>query len=190
MAKSSLRFPRLKPNLKGKTFGVQNTLFYPIATAGVLLGGGGILWYANQQGYIDLSKLNFNLDFLNLPGANLSKAERVIFNVYPPVIKPFRRIKLRGSFEDNQGNAQPVSTGYYGIFENVQAGAFAKEGRLMVSRGVIGQGISNFDINVPTDNFRPGPYTVYVSNKPIIDDPLRGKEIELQLVGDKPLIIG
>lgn len=173
----------LAPN--GKTAGIPNWFLVPVAIGGAGLG----LYYAYTEGYFD--SLLKGISFPDISGSTTTtKAQRVIFNVYPPVIKPFRRIKLRGSFEDNQGVIQPVNIGYYAIFENVQAGPYASEGRLMVSRGIIGQGISNFDINVPTDNFRPGPYTVYVSNKPIVDDPLRGKAVELELVGRQPLIIG
>lgn len=175
----------LAPN--GKTAGIPNWFLVPFGIGTAALG----LYLAHSEGYLDslYKSLSSTLSFSDT-STPTTKAQRVIFNVYPPVIKPFRRIKLRGTFEDNQGVIQPVNIGYYAIFENVQAGAYAKEGRLMVSRGVLGQGISNFDVNVPTDNFRPGPYTVYVSNKPIIDDPLRGKAIELELVGRQPLIIG
>lgn len=163
--------------LKGKTLGVKNNILIPI----IGIGGGALgLWYLLDSGAF---KKFYQIGAQKQ--APITVAQRLIFNVYPPVVKPFRQIKVRGQFEDMAGNAAPVQTAYYAIFENVAAGPYVSEGRQMVSRGNIGNYVSVFDVNITTENFRPGPYTIYISNKPILSDPLKGKSAELQLVGER-----
>jgi hypothetical protein len=170
-------------NLKGKTMGIKNTLAYPVIGLGAIaLGVGGLVM---------TGKLNLSSIFPpETPAAPVSKAVRVLFNVYPPTIKPFRKIRLQGQFEDMNGMPAPVQTGYYTIFENVPQGPYFSAGRLITSRGILGSNVSAFKIDVPTDNFRTGPYTVYVSNRPILEDPLKGKLAEQQLLGEFPATIG
>jgi hypothetical protein len=181
----ALKVPRL--NLQGKTFGVKNTLVYPIAGVAALAGAGLFISKYGQ---------NFGFNIGNLfgaPNANAKaapKAVRVNFNVYPPVIKPFRKIRLQGQFEDANGIPAPVEYGYYAIFENVPAGSNWQQGRLLTSSGIVGQNVGAFRQDIPTDNFRTGPYVVYISNSPIRSDPLQGKQVELQLAGGRPITIG
>lgn len=171
-----------KLNLKGKTFGVKNTIVYPVAGAAVV-GAGALLFSMYGK--------NFNWNIPNLFGQTKEtpKAVRVNFNVYPPTIKPFRKIRLQGQFEDANGIPAPVEYGYYAIFENIPAGTSLQQ-RLLVSSGIVGQNVGAFRQDIPTDNFRTGPYVVYISNRPIREDPLAGKQAELQLVGQKPIVIG
>lgn len=172
-----------KLNLKGKTFGVPNTVAYP--AAGALLVGGGAI-------FMSLYGSSFNWDIKSLfgpPQVKQNKAVRVNFNVYPPTIKPFRKIRLQGQFEDSNGVPAPVSIGYYAIFESVPAGYDFQQGRLLVSSGIVGQNVGAFRQDIPTDNFRTGPYVVYISNRPIRTDPVKGKQAELTLVGGKPVIL-
>ena len=176
-----LKAPKI--NLKGKTFGINNTLLYPAVAAAVL--GGGYIFY-NMYGN------SFNWSLPNLFGQTApkqNKAVRVNYNVYPNVVKPFRKIRIQGQFEDINGVPSPVPIGYYAIFENIPAGN-SLEQRLLVSSGVVGQNVGAFRQDLPTDNFRTGGYVIYVSNRPIREDPLKGKQAELQLVGQKPIILG
>lgn len=165
--------------LNGKTFGINNSLVYP-AVAAALIGGGYLL----TGGKIP------NLFPPAAPSKALSKAVRVNFNVYPPTIKPFRKIRLQGQFEDANGIPAPVEYGYYSIFESVPAGADFRAGRLLISSGIVGQNVGAFRIDVPTDNLRTGPYSVYVSNRPIQKDPLAGNQAALQLMGGRSIAIG
>jgi len=178
-----VKLPKL--NLQGKTFGIKNTLVYPVAGVAAIAGAG---LFISQYGK------NFGFNIGNLFGAPTKeagpKAVRVNFNIYPPVIKPFRKIRLQGQFEDANGNLATVPVGHYAVFENVPAGSYAKEGRLLASTGIVGQNVSSFRTDIPTDNWRTGPYTVYISNAPIRSDPLAGKQIELQLAGGRPIVIG
>jgi len=172
-----------KLNLQGKTFGVKNTLVYPVAGIAAL---GGAALFISQYGK------NFGFNLGNLFGAPTTKAPqavRVTYNVYPNVIKPFRKIRIQGQFESENGIPAPVPYGYYAIFENVPAGSYAREGRLLVSSGIVGQNVGAFRQDLPTDNFRTGPYTIYVSNAPIREDPLKGKQVELQLAGGRPVTL-
>lgn len=166
----------MKLNLKGKTFGLDNTLVYPAAAVAVL--GGAAL-------FITSSNISFGV-----PKTTEPPAVRVNYNIYPPVIKPFRKIRIQGQFESANGVPAAVPFGYYAIFENVPAGSYSREGRLLVSSGIVGQNVSVFRQDLPTDNFRTGPYTIYVSNAPIREDPLKGKQVELQLAGGRPVTIG
>ena len=173
----------LKLNIQGKTFGIKNTLVYPVA--GLALLGGGAL-FISQYG----KNFGFNLNNLfGTPTTATPKAVTVSFNVYPPTIKPFRKLRLQGQFQDANGIPAPVPYGYYAIFENVPAGSYASQGRLLVSQGIVGQNVGAFRQDIPTDNFRTGPYTVYISNKPINSDPLKGKQVELQLAGGRPVTL-
>jgi hypothetical protein len=177
-----MALPRLKLNLKGKTFGINNTLVYP--AAGIATLGGAYLLYTTMfNKSFDLSSL-----FGPPAAAKTSQAVRVNFNVYPPTIKPFRKIRLQGQFEDANGIPAPVEYGYYAIFENVPAGTNFQQ-RLLVSSGIVGQNVGAFRQDIPTDNFRTGPYTVYVSNRPIRTDPLAGKQAELQLAGGRSITL-
>lgn len=171
-------------NLKGKTFGIKNTLAYPVLGLGALavLGGGALM--LSQGGQLP------NLFGPPAPTTPVSSAVRVLFNVYPPVVKPFRKIRLQGQFEDANGMPATVPIGYYTIFENVPQGPYFSAGRLITSRGIVGNNVAAFKIDVPTDNFRTGPYTVYVSNRPILEDPLKGKLAEQSILGDFPATIG
>ncbi len=173
-----MALPFKAPNLKGKTFGVKNIIAYPIIGA-VLLGGGYLL----TGGKIP------NLFPSATPAKAASKAVRVNFNVYPPTIKPFRKIRLQGQFEDANGIPAPVEYGYYSIFESVPAGADFRAGRLLASSGIVGQNVGAFRQDIPTDNMRTGPYVVYISNRPIRTDPLAGNQAALQLAGGKPMTI-
>ena len=139
----ALPFKAPRINLKGKTFGVSNSLAYP-AIAAVLIGGG----YMLTGGKIP------NLFPSATPAKPLSKAVRVNFNVYPPTIKPFRKIRLQGQFEDANGIPSPVEYGYYSIFESVPAGADFRAGRLLASSGIVGQNVGAFRQDIPTDNMR------------------------------------
>lgn len=174
-----------KLNVKGKTLGFPNTLVYPVAGIAVL--GGGALFLSQYAS-------NFNWSLPNILGdaqknVKVPQAVRVNFNVYPPTIKPFRKLRLQGQFEDANGIPAPVQYGYYAIFENVPAGPYMSQGRLLVSSGIVGQNVGAFRQDIPTDNFRTGPYTVYVSNSPIRTDPLQGKQAELQLAGGRPVTL-
>jgi hypothetical protein len=172
-----------KLNLKGKTFGIKNTLVYPVGAVAVL-GGGALLLTAYGKNF------NWNLGSLfgpQTPQAATPKAVRVNYNIYPPTIKPFRKIRIQGQFEDANGVPATVPIGYYAIFENVPSGSYASEGRNLVSTGIVGQNVGAFRQDIPTDNWRTGPYTIYVSNAPIRTDPLKGKQVELQLMGGRPI---
>lgn len=180
----AFKFKGPKFDIKGKTVGIPNTLVYPALGVG-LLGGGYLLLQAHGA--------NFNWSLGNLFGApksNVPKATTVSFNVYPNVVKPFRKMRLQGQFQDANGVPAPVEYGYYSIFENVPSGPYFTQGRLLVSQGIVGQNVGAFRQDIPTDNFRTGPYTVYISNKPINSDPLKGKAAELQLAGGRPITIG
>lgn len=171
-----------KLNLKGKTFGVKNTIAYPVAGLGLLAGGAYLLWSAYGG--------SFNWSLPNLfgqPTVKENKAVRVSFNVYPNVVKPFRKIRVQGQFEDANGIVSNVPVAYYAIFESVASGSYATEGRLLVSSGVLGYNVGAFRQDLITDNYRTGPYTIYLSNKAITSDPLRGKQAELQILGRRPI---
>lgn len=174
----ALPFKAPKINLKGKTFGINNTLAYP-AIAAVLIGGG----YMLTGGKIP------NL-FPSTAKPAGPKATAVQFNVYPNSVKPFRKIRLQGQFQDANGVPAPVEYGYYAIFESVPAGADFRAGRLLVSNGILGQNVGAFRFDAPTDNMRTGPYSVYVSNKPIQKDPLSGNQAALTLAGGRSITIG
>lgn len=179
----AFKFKAPKFDIKGKTVGIPNTLVYPALGIGIL-GGGALLLQSHAK--------DFNWSLGNLFGApktNVPKAVRVNFNVYPNVVKPFRKIRLQGQFEDSNGVPAPVEYGYYSIFENVPSGPYFTQGRLLVSSGIVGQNVGAFRMDAPTDNFRTGPYTVYVSNKPIRSDPLAGKQAELQIAGGRPITL-
>ena len=171
--------PKINLNLKGKTFGVNNTLAYP-AIAAVLLGGGYLLTGGKMPNFFPSAVP---------PNKPLSTAVRVNFNVYPPTIKPFRKIRLQGQFEDANGVPAPVEYGYYAIFESVPAGADFRAGRLLASSGIVGQNVGAFRQDIPTDNFRTGTYVVYISNKPIRTDPLAGNQAALTLSGSRPITL-
>jgi hypothetical protein len=171
-------------NLKGKTMGIKNTLAYPVIGLGALaLGVGGLV----MSGNLKLDSI-FPPETPTKPAG--PTAVRVMFNVFPPVIKPFRKIRIQGQFEDANGQIAPVPTGYYAIFESVPAGPYFSAGRLLTSRGIVGTNVGAFKQDIPTDNFRTGGYTIYVSNRPILEDPLKGKLAEQQILGDFPATIG
>jgi hypothetical protein len=174
----ALPFKAPKINLKGKTLGLPNTLAYP-AIAAVLIGGG----YMLTGGKIP------NL-FPSTAKPAGPKATTVSFNVYPTTVKPFRKIRLQGQFSDPNGMAASVPIAYYGIFESIPSGSDFKAGRLLVSNGVLGQNVSAFRQDIPTDNFRTGSYSVYISTRPVTSDPLAGKQAELLLSGGRSIAIG
>jgi hypothetical protein len=171
-------------NLKGKTFGIKNTLAYPVLGLGALALAGGALV---MTGNLNLSSI---FPSQEPPKPATPNAVRVMFNVYPPTVKPFRKLRLQGQFEDMNGQVAIVPMGYYTIFENVPQGPYFSAGRLITSRGILGTNVGAFKIDVATDNFRTGPYTVYVSNRPILEDPLKGALAEQSLLGDFPATIG
>jgi hypothetical protein len=179
----ALPFKAPKINLKGKTFGISNTLAYP--AIGAILLGGGYLAYQQMAG----GKLNLG-NLFGPPAKTSPKAVRVNFSVYPPTIKPFRKIRLQGQFEDANGIPAPVEYGYYSIFESVPAGADFRAGRLLVSSGIVGQNVGAFRQDIATDNLRTGPYVVYVSNRPIRTDPIAGNQAALTLAGGRSIAIG
>ena len=127
-------------NLKGKTFGIKNSLAYPVLGLGAvaLLGGGAML--LSQGGGLQL----FAPPPVAPSGPPVPVATRVLFNVYPPVVKPFSKLRLQGQFEDLNGAPAPVSTGYYTIFENVPQGPYFSAGSLITSRGILGTNVSSF----------------------------------------------
>lgn len=175
-----LKAPRL--SLKGKTFGINNTLVYPAAGIG-LLGGAYLLF--------QMYGAKFNLAGL-LGGQQQQQgpvATRVSFNVYPPTIKPFRKIRVQGQFESSNGVAATVPIAYYAIFESIPAGSSFNQ-RLMVSSGVLGQNVNAFRQDIATDNMRTGTYNIYISNKPITQDPLTGAQVQEHLTGRMPFTIG
>lgn len=178
-----LKTPKL--SLKKKTLGIPNTIVYPAAA--ILLLGGGYVAYTKLGGG-DLKLPNLDWLFGGPPKPGVPQAVRVNFNVYPPVVKPFRKLRLQGQFEDMNGIPAPVPYGYYAIFESVPAGqSFQK--RLLVSSGIVGQNVGAFRQDIPTDNFRTGPYTVYVSNRPIREDPAPATEVQAQLTGRMPFTL-
>ena len=178
-----LKAPKL--SLKKKTFGIPNTLVYPAWL--VAVGIGGYYLWQTYGSSLNLPKLEWL--FGGQPKPEVPKAVRVNFNVYPPVVKPFRKLRLQGQFEDMNGMVANVAYGYYSIFESVPAGqSFQK--RLLVSSGIVGQNVGAFRQDIPTDNFRTGPYTVYISNRPIREDPGAGPEVFQQLTGRQPFTIG
>ena len=170
----------IKLNLKGKTAGVSNTLVYPAVGIGLL--GGAYLLYQMYG-----SKFNLGSVF-GVQKPEGPKAVRVSFNVYPPTIKPFRKIRVQGQFEDNNGVMATVPVAYYAVFESIPAGSSFNQ-RLMVSSGVLGQNVSSFRQDLPTDNFRTGSYNIYISNKPITSDPLTGAQVQEHLTGRMPFTL-
>ena len=173
-----MALPFKAPKLKGKTFGISNIIVYPAAAA-VLLGGGYLL----TGGKIP------NLFPSTTAAKAVSKAVRVNYNVYPTSVKPFRKIRVQGQFEDANGIPAQVPYGYYAIFESIPAGSDFRAGRLLVSSGIVGQNVGAFRQDLPTDNMRTGSYVIYISNAPIRSDPLAGKQAELALSGGRPIAL-